>query len=71
MGEHIILLEEYHPDEPVEAEVEQSSSVELILTIPDTEVRFKLRRHDPESPFEGSLGGRDFMLDPRKIEFAD
>jgi hypothetical protein len=71
MGKRIILLDEYHPDEPIEAEVEQSSSTELILTIRNTEERFKLRRHRPESPFEGLLGGRDFILDPRKIEFAD
>jgi hypothetical protein len=38
MGKRIILLDEYHPDEAIEAEVEQSSSMELILTIPYTEV---------------------------------
>jgi hypothetical protein len=71
VGKRIILLDEYHRDEPIEAEVERSSPTELILTIPNTEGRFKLRRHDPESPFKGSLGGRDFVLDPRKSGIAD
>jgi hypothetical protein len=64
MIKRVALFDEDHPDEPLEAEIEQSSSTELILTIPNTLVRFKLVRPDPKAPFEGSVGGRDFIFYP-------
>jgi hypothetical protein len=70
MSKRIILFDAYHPDEPLEAEIEQSSPTELCLAIPNTQVRFKLRRPDPDAAFEGSLGGRDFIFDPSKATFA-
>jgi hypothetical protein len=70
MGKRIILFAAHHPDEPLEVEIEQSSLMELSLSIPNTQVRFKLHRDDPETPFEGSLGGRDFIYDPSKPTFA-
>ncbi len=70
MGKSIILFDPDRPNEPVEAIIEQSSLTELSLLIPDTPVRFKLHRPDPESAFEGSVDGRKFTFDPSKSAFA-
>ena len=70
MGKRIILFDEHRPDEPLEAEVEQSSPMELTLAIPSTQVRFKLHRQHIDLPFEGSLNGRNFQFDPGKSPFA-
>jgi hypothetical protein len=35
--------------------------------VPNTLVRFELRRLNAETPFEGELGGRHFSFDPNSI----
>lgn len=64
MLERILLFDEHHPDEPLEVEVEELNQTELIVTVANTHVRFKLLRPAPQLPFEGSLGGRAFAFCP-------
>jgi hypothetical protein len=70
MGKRIILFDQHHPDEPLEAEVEHWSATELSLTIPNKQVSFKLLRQNPESPFQGSLDGRNFVFNPTESAYA-
>jgi hypothetical protein len=70
MGKRIILFDQHHPDEPLEAEVEHWSQTELTLTIPSTYVSFKLLRQNPESLFQESLDGRNFVFDPTESAYA-
>jgi hypothetical protein len=63
----INLVDVDRPDEPLEVEVEQISQAILNVAVPNTFVRFELRRRDMETPYEGSLGGRFFMFDPAKL----
>lgn len=70
MATRIILFDAQHPEEPLEAQVELCSQMELSLSIPNTNVRFKVCRSNQEASFEGSVGGRDFIYDPSKSRFA-
>jgi hypothetical protein len=54
------------PDEPLEAEIEELNGSVLVLSVPNSSVRFALRRRDKDSPFEGALGGRYFVFDPNE-----
>jgi hypothetical protein len=60
----IALIDVDRPDEPLEVEIEQVNQAVLSVTVPNTFVRFELRRRDRGSSFEGSLGGRYFTFDP-------
>ena len=64
MCRHIELIDLDRPDEPLKALVEGLGDTQLMLAIPNTSVRFNVRRRDSASPFKGSLGGRDFIFDP-------
>ncbi len=63
MNKRITLVDVFHPDEPLEVEIEQFSESTLRLTIPNTHVSFELRRRNQGMPFEGELGGRYFTID--------
>jgi hypothetical protein len=63
----IALVDVDRPDEPLEVQIEQVNQAVLSVAVPNTFVRFELRRRDRESPFEGSLGGRYFMFDPATL----
>jgi len=65
MSKRITLIDDYHSDEPLEAEIDQSSDSYLRVAVLNTRVRFELRRHDAAAPFEGELGGGYFWFDPR------
>ncbi len=58
MGRCITLVDDRHPEEPLEVEVVQFGKSFLRLVVPNTLVRFELKRHDADTPFEGELGGR-------------
>jgi len=61
-----MLVDDQHPDEPLEAEVEQLSELVLGLAVPNTLARFELHRLNAEMPFEGELGGRHYKFDPKR-----
>jgi hypothetical protein len=63
----IVLVDVDRPDEPLEVEVEQISQAVLSVIVPNTFIRFELRRRNRDAPFEGSLGGRYFMFDPATL----
>jgi hypothetical protein len=63
----IVLIDADHPDEPLEVEVEQISQAVLSVAVPNTFVRFELRRRELDAPYEGSLGGRFFSFDPATL----
>ncbi len=67
MSRIIVLVDVDRPDEPLEVEVEQISQAVLSVIVPNTFIRFELRRRDRDAPFEGSLGGRYFMFDPATL----
>jgi hypothetical protein len=60
----ISLTDMDRPGEPLAVEVEESSQTILRVAVPNTFVKFELRRQDNASSFEGVLGGRHFMFDP-------
>jgi hypothetical protein len=64
MGKLITLVDDTRPDEPLEAEVEHFDDSLLRVAVPNTHVRFELRRLNAETMFEGELGGRHFSFDP-------
>lgn len=67
MNRVIALVDVDRPDEPLEVEIEQINQAVLSVTVPNTFVRFELRRRDRDAPFEGSLGGRYFIFDPATL----
>jgi len=67
MGKLLTLVDDSRPDEPLAAEVEYFDESLLRVTVPNTLVRFELRRLNAETPFEGELGGRHFSFDPNSI----
>lgn len=67
MSRIVVLVDVDRPDEPLEVEVEQISQAVLSVIVPNTFIRFELRRRDRDAPFEGSLGGRYFMFDPATL----
>jgi hypothetical protein len=60
----ISLTDMDRPGEPLAVEVEESSRTILRMAVPNTFVKFELRRQDTASSFEAVLGGRYFMFDP-------
>ncbi len=65
MAEQIWLIDTDRPDEPLKVEIEAVDGVTLRLRVANTAVRFTLRRVNGNPYFQGSLGGRDFVYDPR------
>lgn len=61
----IFLIDADHPDEPLEVEVEGANATTLRVAVPNTFVKFELRRYDNGAAYQGSLGGRYFMFVPR------
>lgn len=64
MDRRITLTDVDRPDEPLVVEIERVTETTLRVVVPSTIVRFDLRRHREDLPFEGSLGGRSFSFDP-------
>lgn len=64
MDRRIKLTDTDRPDEPLEVEIERITETTLRVAVPNTIVRFDLRRQKEDGPFEGSLGGRYFTFDP-------
>lgn len=64
MDRRIKLTDVDRPDEPLEVEVERASETILRVMVPNSVVKFELRRQREDAPFEGALGGRYFMFDP-------
>lgn len=51
-------------DEPLQVDIEVSSPTTLRVLVPNTVIRFELRRFGDGRPYEGALGGRYFLFDP-------
>ncbi len=66
MLEKVWLTDVDRPDEPLKAEIEAIGERVLRLRVANTAVRFNLTRVNGNSYYQGSLGGRDFILDPSK-----
>ncbi len=66
MVEQIWLTDIDRPDEPLRAEIEAIEGTVLKVRVANTAVRFTLRRVNGNPYYQGSLGGRDFILDPSK-----
>lgn len=64
MDRRIKLTDLDRPDEPLEVEIERVTEAILRVAVPNTVIRFELRRQREDAPFEGALGGRYFMFDP-------
>jgi hypothetical protein len=58
------------PDEPLEVEIERVTEGILRVQVPNTIIRFELRRMREDTPFEGALGGRNFTFDPPPVRRA-
>ena len=67
MSGRITLIDLDRPDEPLEAEIEELGETVLRLGVPNTVVRFEMRRNSATAPFEGALGGRNFLFDPTTL----
>jgi hypothetical protein len=66
MATRIALIDIDRPDEPVVVEVEELRDTTILVSVPNTLVRFQLQRRNGAAWFEGSLGGRYFVFDPNK-----
>lgn len=64
MDRRIKLTDVDRPEEPLEVEVERVTETILRVQVPNTIIRFDLRRARDDAPFEGALGGRSFTFDP-------
>ncbi len=64
MNRRIRLTDVDRPEEPLEVEIERATETSLRVIVPNTIVKFELRRQREDLPFEGALGGRYFMFDP-------
>lgn len=63
----ISLIDVDRPSEPLEVDVQASNTRTLRVLVPNSLVIFELHRHDDESPFEGTLGGRYFSFNPKVL----
>ncbi|PWB81533.1 MAG: hypothetical protein C3F11_14975 [Methylocystaceae bacterium] len=68
MKRRIRLIDIDRPGEPLEVEIERMTETVLRVAVPNTIVKFELRRHREDWPFEGGLGGRYFMYDDGEDE---
>lgn len=64
MGYPIQLIDVDRPGETLDVEVERGNGSVLVVLVPNTIVRFELRRRTASGPFEGSVGGRSFCFSP-------
>ena len=64
MERRIKLTDIDRPDEPLEVEIERIAETTLRVLVPNTVIRFELRRPNEGAPFEGALGGRYFTFEP-------
>lgn len=64
MNKRIFLNDMDRPNEGLEVIVEHSGEKVLTLAVPNTIVKFQLRRADVSQPFKGELGGRWFTFTP-------
>jgi hypothetical protein len=67
MSGRIMLIDLDRPEEPFEVDVEEYSQLALRLRVPHTIVSFEMRRNSSGAPFEGAIGGRNFIFDPATI----
>jgi hypothetical protein len=63
MDTRIKLTDVDRPNEPLEVEIERVTETILRVAVPNTIVRFDMRRARDDAPFEGAIGGRNFMFD--------
>jgi len=64
MERRIKLTDIDRPGEPLEVEIERVGEATMRVMVPNTVIRFELRRQNEGAPFEGTLGGRYFTFDP-------
>lgn len=67
MNSRIRLTDVDRPDEPLDVDIERATETILRVIVPNTVVRFDLRRQRGDLPFEGILGGRCFVFDPNVV----
>jgi hypothetical protein len=63
-GARIVLNDIDHPDEPLTVEVDEVRDTTMLVSVPNTVVKFYLQRRNGSPYFEGTLGGRYFFYDP-------
>jgi hypothetical protein len=63
MESRIKLIDLDRPEEPLEVEIERITETTLRVLVPNTVIRFELRRFGQDAPFEGTLGGRYFIFE--------
>jgi hypothetical protein len=68
MDRRIKLTDVDRPNDPLEVEIERVTETILRVLVPNTIVRFDMRRAREDAPFEGSLGGRYFLFDPNEVK---
>lgn len=62
MKRRIKLTDIDRPNEPLEVEIERMTDTMLKVAVPNTVVKFELRRPREDRAFEGGLGGRYFVF---------
>lgn len=62
MAQRIRLFDIDRDGETLEVHIEHVGEWALLVSVPNTTVRFELRRRTADGPFEGSLGGRSFIF---------
>ncbi|MGD9657853.1 MAG: hypothetical protein AB7U61_09490 [Methylocystis sp.] len=66
IGTRIVLTDIDRPDEPLSVQVDELRDATVVVSVPNTHVKFYLQRQNGSGCFEGSLGGRYFVYDPAK-----
>ncbi len=67
MSGRIKLTDLDRPDEPFEVEIAEYGPLVLRLGVPNTIVSFEMRRASAAEPYEGAIGGRNFLFDPNSM----
>ncbi|MBY6240444.1 hypothetical protein [Methylosinus sp. Sm6] len=62
----IVLADLDRPGEPLEVEVIAMDEFVLSLSVPNTNVQFRLFRRARGAAYEGTLGGRSFCFTPSR-----
>lgn len=58
----IQLLDADRPGEFFDVDLEEKTSTKLVVSVPNTIVKFDLWRREGENTFSGSLGGRLYVF---------
>jgi hypothetical protein len=58
----IQLLDADRPGEFFDVDLEEKTATKLVVSVPNTIVKFDLRRREGEDAFSGSLGGRLYVF---------